>query len=180
MKRKTEVFLLLLAAGVTALLYMIVFRPNGRMFVLFSLNDQFWLPALGALLAVLIGGMLLCRYRRRNAAGRKSGFLAFVIGLMLVLGILQAALVIWRLTDSPDCCRLTKIPSPDGQHCIFRYCRTDMLGNSCYVFVYRTGAFMYSYLFDTDEENPQLVWDGEYVTFRGTAYHLAGDSIACS
>lgn len=180
MKRKTEAFLLLLSAALIYLLCVVVFRPRGRYFVFCSLTEYFWLPALGALLCILIGGAALSRHSRRKQAGKSAKPSGFAAWLLILLAAVQAGVAVYRLRFSPEESRLRKIPGPDGQHCIYRYSRSDLLGNSCYVFLVKRGMFFGEYLFDFDKELPQIEWNDDFLTFGGTTYHLAGDVINCS
>ena len=176
MKRKTSAVLLLLSAATVYLLYRVIFRPDGKYFVPGGLTEAFWLPALGALLCILLGGAALCRQSRRKAAGKKGRLSGFAAGLLILLAAVQTGVAVYRLKFSPEESLLRKIPGPDGQHCIYRYSRSDLFGNSCYAFLAKRGMFFGEYLFDSDNELPQIEWNGEAVTFRGTTYHLEGNS----
>ena len=174
MKRKTGAVLLLLSAATVYLLYRVIFRPDGKYFIAGGMTEAFWLPAFGALLCILLGGAALCRQSRRKAAGKNARLSGFAAGLLILLAAVQAGVAVYRLKFSPEESLLRKIPGPDGQHCIYRYSSSDLLGNSCYLFLAKRGRFFGEYLFDSDKELPQIEWNGEAVTFRGTTYHLAG------
>lgn len=179
MKRKMSAVLLLLSAATVYLLYRVIFRPDGRYFIAGGLTEAFWLPALGALLCILLGGAALCRQSRRKAAGKRGRLSGFAAGLLILLAAVQAGVAVYRLKFSPEESLLRRITGPDGQHCIYRYSRRDLLGNSCYAFLAKRGMFFGEYLFDSDKELPQMEWNGEFLTFRGTTYQLNGNSIHC-
>ncbi len=175
MNRKFGAFLLLCSAGLLYLLYRIILRPDGRYFILGGLSEYFWVPALGALLCILLGGAALSRSGRRKKAGKKARLSGFASGLLIVLAAVQAGITVFRLLRRPDYCMLHRLLSPDGQHSIYRCSKRDILGNSTYMFVVRQNLFFGRQLFDTDELLPQFQWKEGVLTFRGSDYPLTGD-----
>ena len=178
MKRRTGFFLLLLSAAVIYLLYLVVFRPSGRYFVFCNLTEYFWIPALGALLCLLLGCAASGRARRNQAAGKPARLSRLFSVLQILLMIGQAGLAAYRLIRMPESSRLRKVPDPSGVHCIYRYEVRDLLGNSCYHFLSKQGMFFGTYLFDWDKELPEIKWNGDFLTFRGTTFHLAGNVVS--
>lgn len=175
MKRKIGVFLLLCSAALLYLLYRIILRPDGRYFIFCGLSDSFWVPALGALLCILLGGAALSRSARRKQSGKNARLSGLAAGLLILLAAAQAGICVFRLLKKPEFCRLHRLLSPDGQHGIYRCAHSDLLGNRCYIFVVRENPFFGKLLFDSDELLPQIQWGDGFLTFRGSDYPLTGD-----
>ncbi len=150
-----------------AILGIIVSSAYGRKYAVLKLTQDFWLPIILLVMMLSAAALFLSLRASAKKSGRKGGFSAF----MAILFAAGAAYFAYCTADrirSRETYRFAEIRSPDGLHSVWRTERSDVLGNSCYVYYRQENPVTYTYLFDSDKGTvPQINWQAAGLEYQG-------------
>ena len=155
------------------LLAVLVCSAYDTKYAVLGLTDDFWTPII--LLLILLSAMtLFLTFRAAVKKGGKKGGFQTAMAVLFALGAVFFAYSTVDRVMHREKYQFVEIQSPDGLHSVWRTERTDLLGNSCYVFYRQENMITYTYLFDSDRgEPPQINWQDSGLEYRGEFFSYA-------
>jgi len=151
-------------------LMLTVSRVFGDLTAVRGLTENCWLPIV--FFVILLSAMTIFLTFRDSAKKKgKKGFGALFMACIFAAGALFSGYTAISHWIYRDFYRLTEIQSPDGANSVWQGRRSDVLGNTCYVYYRRVNMLGYELLFDAGSDvSMDFQWQTDGLVYGQKTY----------